>query len=458
MTLTGLFGDRSPGMEGAPRQPRRGGGAALRRGRLGLIAVLLLSVLTTALAAPARADDDISAVLKRIQDLERAIQTSRQNATRYQQASQQYQGAVVAANRRIAALAERERSATSEAEQVSAEIGISEEQLALVTLQLNETIAYVSSLNAAIDEGTKMLARRQELYGHHLRQLYRHQRVTPIEMLLSAGSLADFAERVQLMMLVARQDQELAADIRKLKAGNEEKRETTSLKQGEIEGLKAQIAQQRDQLISQKDRLETLIAQTVDARYATAAQREWAARNAQNAQNASRDFQAQAGDLERQKLAAEALYAQLAANLQGSSGITTPWTAGARLSTWPLSGPITSRFGARWGGFHNGLDIAAPMYTAIRSASPGLVQVVGQPYIAYGDTAEVVIIAHASNLSTLYGHLDRATRAPVVRAGQFVQGGQLIAYVGMTGWTTGPHLHFMTILDGRATDPLRLLP
>ena len=107
--------------------------------------------------------------------------------------------------------------------------------------------------------------------------------------------------------------------------------------------------------------------------------------------------------------------------------------------------------------FHNGIDIAAPKYTPIRAASAGKVVTVGRPYLAYGDTAVVVIIAHGFNFSTLYGHLDDL-HWPIVSVGQTVSAGQIIAYVGMTGWTTGPHLHFMTILNGRAVNPMGYLP
>ena len=83
---------------------------------------------------------------------------------------------------------------------------------------------------------------------------------------------------------------------------------------------------------------------------------------------------------------------------------------------------------------------------------------VGKPYLAYGDTATVVIIAHGSNFSTLYGHMDDQAHSPIVKVGQFVTAGQVIGYVGMTGWTTGPHVHFMTIVNGRAVDPMPYMP
>ena len=98
------------------------------------------------------------------------------------------------------------------------------------------------------------------------------------------------------------------------------------------------------------------------------------------------------------------------------------------------------------------------MYTPIVAAALGKVVTVGRPYLAYGDTAVVVIIAHGNNFSTLYGHLDDRFKPPPVHVGQTVTAGETIGFVGMTGFTTGPHLHFMTILDGRAVNPVSYLP
>jgi murein DD-endopeptidase MepM/ murein hydrolase activator NlpD len=436
---------------------RAGALAGDRRRRLVPLAALFVAVLFLGqVPAPAAADHDVNHTLRQITELNRAIQQSRQAADRYRQASVQYQSAAAAAEARIAQLARQEAEAKTEAEQLSAHIALVEEQLSVVTLQLNETIAHLGALRAAIEEGEKTLTRRQELYGQHLRQLYRQSQVTPIEMLLSSSSLADFAERVQLMLLIVRQDQQLADDIRKLQESNEEKRVTAELKQEEIEGLKKQVTVQREQLVADKQRLDQLIASTQYARRQNEATMNWAEQNAQYASGAAKQAQLQAADLERRKQQVEALYAQLVARLQGSSGLSQPWRG--RLAAWPLSGPITSYFGYRWGGFHNGIDIAAPMYTPVRAAHSGRVQVVGKPYLAYGDTAEVVIIAHASNMSTIYGHLDDRAYRPVVAPGQWVNAGQVIAYVGMTGWTTGPHTHFMTVLNGQPVNPLSYLP
>ena len=140
---------------------------------------------------------------------------------------------------------------------------------------------------------------------------------------------------------------------------------------------------------------------------------------------------------------------------QASAGVSA---FDGHLVTWPVDGPITSPFAPRWGGFHDGLDIAAPLYTPIRAAAAGRVVTAGKPYLAYGDTGEVVIIAHSSTFLTLYAHMDDTLRPPTVRPGEMVSAGQVIGYVGVTGWTTGPHVHFMTIVSARPMDPLRFLP
>jgi murein DD-endopeptidase MepM/ murein hydrolase activator NlpD len=147
-------------------------------------------------------------------------------------------------------------------------------------------------------------------------------------------------------------------------------------------------------------------------------------------------------------------YADLAGSLAGSSGLPT---FSGRLANWPIAGTVTSPFGPRWGGFHTGLDIAAPLGTPVVAAAAGQVVTVGKPYLAYGDTATIVIIAHGRDLATAYVHLTDA-RPPIVKPGQFVRAGEVVAYCGSTGFSTGPHLHFMTIASGRMVDPVPYLP
>lgn len=117
------------------------------------------------------------------------------------------------------------------------------------------------------------------------------------------------------------------------------------------------------------------------------------------------------------------------------------------------SAVITSRFGEQdiefhKQHFHGGVDFAAPSGTPIYAAVSGTVQQSG-----YGDFGLNVWTQHAG-ATLIYGHMSRTA----VSVGQQVEQGQLLGYVGCTGFCTGPHLHFEVRLDGQAVDPLALLP
>lgn len=440
---------------GTPRTSR-GGGSWRNGGLRATVVALMAAAFIVGQQIPANADDPLQEALRQKEQLERAVAQSRANAERYKSAASQFQAAVDAANQRIASLAARQNDAQSQADALAIEIQIREEQLALVSFQLDETKALAESLGAQAGEQQQQLVIREALYAKHLRTTYRQALISPLEMLLSSRSLTDFASRVQAMIFVNRQDKQLANDIKSLRADTARKLEDAAGKQKEIVGLQAQIDSQRKDLAKQKAdydelvrQMQASIAQQAEVRAGAANDRNKQLQNAKAAND-------ETATLNRRLEQAEALYAQLAAAAAARSGLGV--FNGSKLPLWPLSGPVTSYFGARWGGFHNGIDIAGPMYTPIRAAAAGQVVTVGKPYLAYGDTATVVIIAHGSNFSTLYGHLDDGPRPPVVRVGQTVAAGQIIAYVGMTGWTTGPHLHFMTIANGRAVNPMPYMP
>ena len=136
-------------------------------------------------------------------------------------------------------------------------------------------------------------------------------------------------------------------------------------------------------------------------------------------------------------------------NIKFRSVTTTSRGGSANRFLWPSEGHITSTFGPRNGGFHHGLDIAAPKGSEVRAARNGIVEFVGWLNI-YGRT---VIIDHGGGYQTLYAHNDRF----LVEEGQYVVAGEKIATIGATGNTTGPHLHFEVIVNGKRVDPLNFL-
>lgn len=117
---------------------------------------------------------------------------------------------------------------------------------------------------------------------------------------------------------------------------------------------------------------------------------------------------------------------------------------------WPVGGPVTSEFGSRWGRLHAGIDIGSGSGTPIRAAKAGTVIFAG----SQGGYGNVVIIDHGGGLTTLYAHQSRLG----TNDGADVAQGEVVGFVGSTGHSTGPHLHFETRVGGSPQNPRRYLP
>lgn len=118
---------------------------------------------------------------------------------------------------------------------------------------------------------------------------------------------------------------------------------------------------------------------------------------------------------------------------------------------WPVAsgGTITSYFGPRWGTMHNGIDIGCPEGTPILAGEAGTV-IISQYSSSAGN---YVMIDHGGGVSTVYMH----NSSLLVSVGQTVSRGEVIAYSGNTGWSTGPHCHFGLRINGSYVDPLPYL-
>jgi lipoprotein NlpD len=123
--------------------------------------------------------------------------------------------------------------------------------------------------------------------------------------------------------------------------------------------------------------------------------------------------------------------------------------ASTSLLQWPLRGVLYARFGKKGREPHDGIDLAAPAGTPVRTAAEGVVLFAG-PQAGYG---LIVLVQHERGLVTVYAH----SRDVRVRSGQAVRPGQVIATVGESGKTSGPHLHFEVRVEGEPVDPMRFL-
>jgi len=129
--------------------------------------------------------------------------------------------------------------------------------------------------------------------------------------------------------------------------------------------------------------------------------------------------------------------------------------ADATPSIWPVAGWLTSSFGNRrdpfTGGrdFHPGLDISADHGDAVRAPAAGVVSSASMA----GNYGNLVVVDHGFGIVTKYGHLSRFG----VMQGQQINRGEVLGYVGSTGRSTSPHLHYEIWVNDKLTNPMRLL-
>jgi murein DD-endopeptidase MepM/ murein hydrolase activator NlpD len=115
----------------------------------------------------------------------------------------------------------------------------------------------------------------------------------------------------------------------------------------------------------------------------------------------------------------------------------------------PVSAPMNSPYGPRWGAMHPGIDFAAHYGTPIHVVGDGVV--LGAGYLpgesGYG---QIVLVRHAGGVITAYAHMSRV----LAHAGEHVHAGDVLGLVGATGHVTGPHLHFEVRIGGRKVNPV----
>jgi murein DD-endopeptidase MepM/ murein hydrolase activator NlpD len=165
--------------------------------------------------------------------------------------------------------------------------------------------------------------------------------------------------------------------------------------------------------------------------------------------------------LARDAAAAQTSLAQLVATaMAGDGAAPSSWSLPVRgtitqpfgPTTFPLE-PARTYQGISYTHFHDAIDLSARLGQPVVAAAEGRVTFVGH----LSDGAMVVLIAHPGGLVSVYAHLDDTFTRPTVRIGDSVAANQVIGFVGLTGITTGPHLHFAVLKGGQPIDPLSLL-
>ena len=276
--------------------------------------------------------------------------------------------------------------------------------------------------------------------------IYKQNEPTTVDVLLAARNFNDVLDQLDYLGAIAAQDKKVAGQVatakRQVKVARQKTTHVRRSVSQEARVINARVQQQailRGELLSTRSNLKGARSDKSRALVITRKQVQSEIAESQALETASAQLAA--------KLRAGEAQASAAA---GSTSTGTPVAGGSGTFAWPLSGPITSPFGMRWGTLHPGIDIGVPTGTPIHAAGSGTVIWCGW-MSGYGN---LVMIDHHNGLATLYGHQSRVA----VACGQDVTTGDVIGYSGCTGFCTGPHVHFEVRVNGTPVDPLGYLP
>ncbi len=330
--------------------------------------------------------------------------------------------------RQEAAVAEKKvQSAAVRLDAVERQLSAAEHELAVVETRRADTERQIEKNEVVLANTEKNLQKRTDVYGKRLRNIYENGQLNYLDVLFGANDFQDFSTRMELLKRVIKFDVNLMEKIKAERAQVIAQRQTLEAQKTELLNLEQEAIAQRAIVAQRRAERAALLQQAIG-------ERDQAEAEYQDLMNTSRQIE------------------DMIKHIQAGGTIVA---SGSGIMMWPAGGPITSPFGWRvhpiFGTqrYHSGIDIGADYGDIVAAADSGTVAFAGW----LGGYGYAVIIEHGRGLSTLYGHNSQL----VVGEGQPVRKGQPIAYVGSTGYSTGPHLHFEVRLHGEPTNPLAYL-
>jgi murein DD-endopeptidase MepM/ murein hydrolase activator NlpD len=362
-------------------------------------------------------------------------------------------GRINALEEKIQAAREREGVLSSEIEVVTDKIGALQNDVDAASARLGELETVLALHQRKLDRLNQLYALQTRklvfLQRQHreavarlskrLVEIYTSERTSSLSVVLDSGNFSDMLDQLEFLNTIGRQDHKIAGEVETAKLQMQETRNSTRRTRRQVAETTRTVAARTAEQRAVRDRLawsqRALATARRDKRATLATVRE----DKEDAIGHMRDLQAQSA-----ALAAKIRSAQSSSIVPAPTG-----AASAAGFVWPVHGILTSGFGWRWGRMHEGIDIAVSNGTPVVAAAAGTVIVAGW----MGGYGNLVVVDHGGGISTAYGHNTSVT----VGVGQQVAQGQLIAYSGSTGHSTGPHVHFEVRINGGAVDPMGYL-
>lgn len=261
---------------------------------------------------------------------------------------------------------------------------------------------------------------------------YKTSDLTYVDVVLASTSFEDLVTRTSMVSSLIGSTDDLVGDLEVARDEVRREKQAVAEKEDAAHTIVVELQREEDKLAALQAAQQAQMAASKEARLAK--------------RGALRSVKGNLAEFRRQEQRLLAESAQLAGIATGSGG-----GGGTGTMIRPVNGPITSGFGYRihpifgYRRFHSGVDFGVGYGTPIRAADSGTV-VYATGMGGYGN---VIMINHGGGISTLYAH-----QSSFAVTGGSVGKGQVIGYVGSTGWSTGPHLHFEVRVNGSPVDPM----
>jgi len=305
-----------------------------------------------------------------------------------------------------------------------------EAEIRLTQTKISQTSLKIQGLASDIQTQGLEIEKQKSALGQTLRIIDEYDQESTFALVLRNANLSDFLSQVQYIESLQGGVQEKLQTIKDLKAQLEAQKTQSESYKTSLEGLKSQLKGQGAVLDNQKDEKDTLLKTTKNQEKAY--------------QSTLTTLQQQRTQIENDIFAAEqklralinqsTITAGKGALLRPVSGVQTQ-TYGCIVTSFARKSYPACNEGRGNGGFHNGIDLDGDTGDPIIAARDGVVSGTGNlGKYSYG---KWIAIKHANGLTTLYGHMS----AQVAGVGQAVKSGQVIGYIGSTGYSTGSHLH-----------------
>ena len=325
---------------------------------------------------------------------------------------------------------------------LDAQVGAAQTRIDAADAEIGRIGGRLDALQRRIEENRAAMEAARATFVVYVRRLYQDSGDSSAVAFLDARSGGEWNSRNKYMKTVSQQQQEQLEHFSALRIETDDLKREQQQEQAAATRVRDAAALDRDRIARSRDaaaakRAEAVVAEQTEAAVLTSIR----ARTAQ--------FQA---EVDRQRAEAARVAAEI--RKRGSSGTGAPPKGNGRFR-FPVQATITSPFGYRihpsthTRTLHEGIDFGAAMGAPIHAAGDGVVIFAG----VKGGYGNATIIDHGNGVTTLYGHQSRLG----VRAGQMVRGGDVIGFVGSTGNSTGPHLHFEVRVNGTPVDPLTYL-